>query len=295
MIYARKRTPHREYRPARPGFRGARETVKQLIKLSIQLYLAWLSPSNTVCVFEVSGVKRARSAVHNWIYKADLQPESGRSPVRVAVDETVIRLDDEQYWLYAAVDPELNELAHTKLEPTITKVLATGFIRELREKHDVDDAVFLIDRDLSFQYACGRLGLEFRYERYGDRNSAERISIYIIRRITSFSNCFSNATLTTVDQWLNSFAFEGNQLIWIRPSLIIRDDNRSRSVRRWPLPEITVETSPTIAEAPLNSSPGHQPLVSPAREGPSVRPALQAPETPRRRTRGQPPLQRAPD
>jgi transposase-like protein len=63
-------------------------------------------------------VERARSTVHNWVHKADLQPESGQSPDHIAVDEAVIQLNDEQYWLYAAVDPEANELLHTKLEPT---------------------------------------------------------------------------------------------------------------------------------------------------------------------------------
>jgi transposase-like protein len=58
----------------------------------------------------IYGVNRVRSTVHNWVHKVDLQPESGRCPDHVAVDETVIRLDDEQYWLYAAVDPETNEL-----------------------------------------------------------------------------------------------------------------------------------------------------------------------------------------
>ena len=88
------------------------------MKLSIQLHLAGLSLSNTVSIIEIFGVERARSTVHNWVHKADLQPEEGHSPDQVAVDETVIRLNDEQYWLYAAVDPELNELPHTTLEPT---------------------------------------------------------------------------------------------------------------------------------------------------------------------------------
>jgi transposase-like protein len=57
------------------------------------------------------------------------------------VDETVIRLNDEQYWLYAAVDPETNELLHTTLEPTTNKVIAHAFFAELREKHDVDDVL----------------------------------------------------------------------------------------------------------------------------------------------------------
>ncbi|AXR76271.1 hypothetical protein AArcMg_4133 (plasmid) [Natrarchaeobaculum sulfurireducens] len=38
----------------------------------------------------------------------------------------MIRLDDEQYWLYAAVDPDPNELHHTKLEPTRIKVIVSN-------------------------------------------------------------------------------------------------------------------------------------------------------------------------
>ncbi len=102
-------------------------TPRLLMKLSIQLHLAGLSLSNTISILEIFGVERARSTVHNWVHKADLQPDSGRSPDHVAVDETVIRLNDEQYWLYAAVDSETNELPHTTLEPTTTKVLAHSF------------------------------------------------------------------------------------------------------------------------------------------------------------------------
>ena len=82
----------------------------------------WTITLNTVSIIKIFGVERARSTVHNWAHKADLQPESGRCPDHVAVDETVIRLNDEQYWLYDAVDPETNELLHTKLEPTTEKV-----------------------------------------------------------------------------------------------------------------------------------------------------------------------------
>jgi putative transposase len=72
-------------------------TPRLLMKLSIQLHLAGLSLSNTVSILEIFGVERARSTVHNWVHKADLQPETGRCPDHVAVDETVIQLNDEQY------------------------------------------------------------------------------------------------------------------------------------------------------------------------------------------------------
>ncbi|WP_435193841.1 IS6 family transposase [Natronomonas sp. EA1] len=188
-------------------------TPRLVMKLGIQLHLAGLSLSNTVSILEIFGVERARSTVHNWVHKADLQPEAGRSPDHVAVDETVIRLNDEQYWLYAAVDPETSELLHTKLEPTTTKVLAQSFLTELSEKHDVSDAVFLVDGSHSLQAACQRHGFDFRYEKHGTRNSVERVFREIKRRTICFSNCFSNADAETADDWIKSFSFAWNQLI----------------------------------------------------------------------------------
>ena len=191
-----------------------REATPQLLmKLSIQLHLAGLSLSNTVSFLEIFGVDRVRSTVHNWVHKADLQPESGRSPNHVAVDETVIRLDNEQYWLYAAVDPESNDLLHTQLEPTTNNALADRFFADLRDKHDVDDATVLVDGSASLQQACRKHDLDFRYERHGNRNSVERVFREIKRRTVCFSNCFSNAEAETADEWLRSFAFAWNQLI----------------------------------------------------------------------------------
>ena len=195
------------------GFVEREATPRLLMKLSIQLHLAGLSLSNTVSIIEVFGVERARSTVHNWVHKSDLQPDKGRSPNHVAVDETVIRLNDEQYWLYAAVDPDTSELLHTKLEPTRTNVLAHSFFRELREKHAVDNAVFLIDGATPLKDACNRHGLRFQYEKHGNRNSVERVFRELKRRTSLFSNCFSNAEAETADDWLRSFAFAWNQLI----------------------------------------------------------------------------------
>jgi putative transposase len=80
-------------------------TPEPAMKLGIQLQLAGLSLSNTVSILEELGVKRSRKAVHDWVQKTDLQPTDCRSPNHVAVDETVIRINDQQFWLYAAADP----------------------------------------------------------------------------------------------------------------------------------------------------------------------------------------------
>ncbi len=124
---------------------GEREvTPRSLMKLSIQLHLAGLSLSNTVSILDTFGVERARSTVHNGVDKAELQPRSGQNPDHVAADETVIRLNDEQYWLYAAVGPETNEVLFTKLEQTTNNAIAHVFFAEFREKHDVHKSRALV-------------------------------------------------------------------------------------------------------------------------------------------------------
>ena len=113
--------------------------------------------------------------------------------------------------LVNAVDPETNESLHTQLDTTT--VLAQSFLATVREKHDVDDAVFLVDGATSLQTACSRHGLDFRYEKRGNRNSVERVFREVKRRTSSFSNSFSHAEAETADDWLRSFSFAWNQLI----------------------------------------------------------------------------------
>jgi transposase-like protein len=188
-------------------------TPEPAMKLGIQLHLAGLSLSNTILVLDMLGVDRCRSTVHNWVQKADLQPAGGADPDHVAVDETVIQLNNERFWLYAAVDPETNRLLHVKLSPTRNQAITEMFLSEIREKHLVDDAVFLVDSAPWLQAALHRHGLDYRYEKHGNRNSVERVFRELKRRTSQFSNCFSHAEADTAESWLRAFSFVWNQLI----------------------------------------------------------------------------------
>jgi transposase-like protein len=188
-------------------------TPRELMRLSIQLHLSGLSLSDTVSILERFGVERARSTIHNWVQKANLQPTMGSQPDHVALDETVIQLDDQRYWLYAAVDPGTNEFLHIKLYPTRTTALTEMFMKELSEKHNVQDAVFLVDSAPWLQAALHHLGLRFRYEKHGNRNAVERLFRDIKRRTSQFGNCFRNADPATAETWLQSYAYCWNQLI----------------------------------------------------------------------------------
>ena len=181
-------------------------TPEPAIAQGIQSHVAGLSLSNTTDLLEDLGVERSRKAVHDWVQKADLQPESGQSPNQIALDETVIRINDQQFWLYAAADPQTNDLLHLRLFSTTTTSLTEIFLRELREKHDVETAVFLVDGAQHLQTALQRAGLRFQMRRHGNRNAVERIFRELKRRTSSFSNCFSHVEPETAESWLPTFA-----------------------------------------------------------------------------------------
>ena len=161
------------------------------MQLGIQLHVARLSLPKTISILDTLGVDWSRKAVHGWVQRAGLQPEGGESPNQVAVDESVTRVDDQQYWLYAAIDPATNRFLHIRLFSTYTTALSEIFLRELRDKHDIEDAEFLVDDAQWLQTALQRHGLDFRYERHGNRNGVERVFREVQRRTSSFSNCLA--------------------------------------------------------------------------------------------------------
>ncbi len=175
------------------------------MELGIRLHRSILSLSNTVRKLENFGVERSRKAVHDWVHKAKLQPASGASPDHVALDETVIRINGHQFWRYAAADPNTHKFQHVRLFTTTTTALTQRFLRELREKHDVSDAMFLVDHAQHLAAALQRTGLRFRPERHGNRNAVERLFREVKRRTYSFSNSFSHVDPATVETWLQAF------------------------------------------------------------------------------------------
>ncbi|MFD1633795.1 IS6 family transposase [Haloplanus ruber] len=195
------------------GFVERESTPEPAMKLGIRLHLAGLSLSNTISILDRLGVERCRSTVHNWVQKADLQPTDGADPDHVAVDETVIQLNDERYWLYTAVDPDTNRLLHIRLYSTRKQAVSEMYLSELREKHLVDDAIFLIDGAPWLQAACHRFRLRFQHVTHGNRNAVERAFRELKRRTHQFSNTFSHVEPSTAENWLQAFAFAWNRLI----------------------------------------------------------------------------------
>ncbi len=187
-------------------------TPIDLMEYAIELHLNGLSLSDTVIALERFGIKRAKSTIHNWVQKADLEPQSGRSPDTVALDETVVKVEGDRFWLYTAVNPETNHILHVGLYAARNTAVTKMFLSELDEKHDISDAEFIVGGAPWLQAGLFELGVHFRHETFGERNPVERVFQEIKRRTNQFYNHFGNANPETVENWLRALAWAKNCL-----------------------------------------------------------------------------------
>ena len=157
-------------------------TPRFAIQVGIQLHLAGLSLSNTKQHLDRLGVDRSRTAIHNWVQKAGLQPGSDVNPNQIAVNETGIRVNDQRHWLYAAVGLNTNQFIQVELFQTRTMQRTVLFLRRLREKQQVDDVTSLVDAATHSTAALDCLGLRFRMCCHGNRTSVERVFRTVTRR-----------------------------------------------------------------------------------------------------------------
>lgn len=129
----------------KPNFVERVRTPTELMRLAIQTHLGGLSLSETRRMPQSVGVDRARSTIHNWVQKCDLELAGGCQPAQVAFDETVTKVNGERFWIFGAVDPDTDRILHIRLFPHRTTVTTKLFLDELADKHAVDDAEFLVD------------------------------------------------------------------------------------------------------------------------------------------------------
>jgi putative transposase len=194
-------------------FVEAVHTPREVMEFAVELHLGGLSLSKTVLAIGQLGVSRARSTVHNWVQKADLIPRGGCEPDKVALDETVVKIDGEQFWFIAAVVPDTNRILHAGLYSQRNQAMTSRFLRELDAKHEIRDAEFLVDGAPWLHAGLFELGIHFRQETFGDRNPVERVFQEIKRRTEQFYNQFGHADPETVENWLLALSWAQNQLI----------------------------------------------------------------------------------
>jgi len=127
------------------SFIERRRTPEWAIEVGIRCHLAGMSLRDASQFLYELGVERSHVAIHEWVHKADLQPISTVTADQLVVDEKMIRLHGQKYWLYGAVDPQTNKILHVSLFPTATKQPTRWFLDELHRRYQLDNVLFLVD------------------------------------------------------------------------------------------------------------------------------------------------------
>ncbi|MFB6253850.1 MAG: IS6 family transposase, partial [Halobacteriaceae archaeon] len=114
---------------------------------AVRLHSMGLSLREVTAVLEWLGIDRCHQAIWYWTQTlADAQSDPPpTAPSRIAVDEKQIDVAGEQKWLYAAIDTESRVLLAVDIYSRRGTDPAAAFLHRLTEKHDVDDAAFLVD------------------------------------------------------------------------------------------------------------------------------------------------------
>ena len=185
-------------------------TPEWAIQVGIRCHLAGMSLRDASKFLDELGVQRSHVAIHDWVHKADLQPISTVTADQLAVDEKMIRLHGQEFWLYGAVDPQTNEILHVRLFPTANKQTTRWFLADLHRRYQLDDVVFLVDDADYLEPVLAEDGYRFQVLAHGNRNAIERVFWEIERRTSSFANSFSHVELETAQDWLEAFAVYHN-------------------------------------------------------------------------------------
>jgi len=151
------------------------------------------------------GVERRRATIHHWYqaYAEYYDQDFTAEPDRVAVDEKQIQLENQQKaWLYAAIDVDTKVVLHARLSWHRGRDPPEEFLDELKEKHRVSDAEFLVD-GMGYLTALARTDLSGELN-YTDRNIVEKLFQTYTMRIERFHETW-NGSQASAERWLTAY------------------------------------------------------------------------------------------
>jgi putative transposase len=180
-------------------------TPAWLIRLACAAHAGAASLAECRDLCEWFGVERRRATTHHWCqsYAEHYEQEFTGEPERVAVDEKQIQLKHERKaWLYAAIDVDSKVVLHARLSKQRGRDPAEQFLDELKEKHRVSDAEFLVD-GMGYLTALARTDLNGRLD-YTDRNIVEKLFQTYTMRIERFHETW-NGSQASAERWLTAY------------------------------------------------------------------------------------------
>ena len=180
-------------------------TPAWLIRLACTAHAGAASLAECRDLCEWFGVERRRATIQHWYqeYAEYHNQDFTVEPDRIAVDEKQIQLENEEKaWLYAAIDVDTKVVLHVQISQHRGRDPAEQFLSELKEKHRVSDAEFLVD-GMGYLTALARTNLSGDLN-YSDRNIVEKLFQTFTMRIDRFHETW-NGSQSSAEHWLTAY------------------------------------------------------------------------------------------
>lgn len=181
---------------------------------SIMLYIAGLSfrdISERYCITMAS-----RESVRRWFHRfSRIFSVEERFRYAVAVDETVVKLHGLRVYVWSAVDVDSGEILAIYASWGRSMLIALKFIRMVLDRC-LNKPMIIVDGGPWYRWALDRLGLEYRYERFGLRNTVERFFRYLKERTRRFYNNINTWRIQSVEDYAKTIAIIRNLHIIIK-------------------------------------------------------------------------------
>jgi putative transposase len=131
--------------------------------------LSLRDPSERLCLTGAS-----RESVRTWVHRfSSLFKLSKRARRLVAVDETVLKVNGQICYLWAAIDVDTNEILALYASRGRGIPSAIEFLRKVLDSCE-GKPVIVVDRGPWYRWALDRLGIIYFHGTFGNRNRIER-------------------------------------------------------------------------------------------------------------------------
>jgi len=153
-------------------------------------------------------VGRSYEAVRQWYHRlAHLFDSEPDYHATVAVDETKVSVEDDEVYVWAAVDVDTFEVVHIEVSPGRSDLDALLFLKTVLNRCR-GQPVIVVDRGPWYNWALNDLDLcDSRRETWGERSLVEAWFGLLKYRTRRFYSRFPHhSSWQSVDRWAKAFA-----------------------------------------------------------------------------------------
>jgi transposase-like protein len=154
----------------------------------------------------------SRESVRRWFHRfSRIFSVDKKFRNTIAVDETVVKMHGLRAYVWSAVDVDSGEILAVYTSWNRNMLIALKFLRMVLDRC-VNKPLIIVDRGPWYRWALERLGLKYRYQRFGLRNAVEGFFGYLKQRTRRFYNNINTWSIKSIEDYASAIAIIRNIL-----------------------------------------------------------------------------------